>query len=168
MVRKFVPITAQELKDRIKDAYHRHPDYLVYKQTWDELMEDGILSHLTKQIRKDLDKIDFDTENISALDQHGTGTAPVGFEKLDNGLTFLGVTAGGDWEFPIFYIIYWDGTALRAYIPNKGNVYNRKTKSAYGNDDKFDGAEDEASHYNNEDFDYSELVKDIKGRIVRR
>jgi hypothetical protein len=42
--------------------------------------------------------------------------------------------AGGDWEYPVYFILYWDGTHLRAYMPTKGNRWNTDSKEAYGND----------------------------------
>ncbi len=58
----------------------------------------------------------------------------VGFHTLPNGLTFLGIESSGDWEFPVFLIVYWDGNDLRGYVPKKGNVWNKTTNRAYGND----------------------------------
>lgn len=58
-----------------------------------------------------------------------------GYKILKNGLPVLQVIAGGDWEFPVAFIFYSDGVKLRAYIPNDGNVWNKKFNSAYGNND---------------------------------
>ena len=38
-----------------------------------------------------------------------------------NGLTFFGGMIFGDWQFPLYVIIYWDGTHLRSYVPKRGN-----------------------------------------------
>ena len=60
---------------------------------------------------------------------------PYGYEVLENGMPCLFVQAGGDWEFPICFVIYYDGSKLRGYIPSDGNLWNRKFKSAFGNDE---------------------------------
>ena len=38
----------------------------------------------------------------------------------------------------MFFIIYWDGKKLRAYVPTDGNPWNTDTKEAYGNDEEKD------------------------------
>jgi hypothetical protein len=97
-------------------------------------------------IEKDLAKLDFDMENWAIGNAHpdytkypsdygGFNGYPCGYEVLPSGLPVLFVNAGGDWEFPICFCIYWDGSRMRAYIPKEGNVYNRKSKAAYGNED---------------------------------
>jgi hypothetical protein len=42
--------------------------------------------------------------------------------------------AGGDWEAPLLYVLYWDGRELRGYVPTKGNPFNTDTKTAYGSE----------------------------------
>jgi len=125
MPRYFVPITKEELNQKIEEA---------------EVSIGSV--NLTPQIEKDLEKVQFDWENRD----------PQGFHTLDNGLTFLGGSAGGDWEYPVSFIIYWDGKKLRAYIPTEGNYFNRTTKFAYGNalesnDDKYSDARDLQKHH---------------------
>jgi hypothetical protein len=104
---------------------------ITQKELWD-LIEDasagcryGHYTCLTPQVEKDLSKVQFDTENIEVSD----------CQTLSNGLSFVGISSGGDWEWPIFFIIYYDGKKLRGYIPRDGNLWNTKTKQAYGNDD---------------------------------
>lgn len=65
---------------------------------------------------------------------------------MDNGFTFLGVTAGGDWEEPVFFIIYFDGKGLRGYIPENGNTYNKITKTAFGSEGESDVVLDPIQH----------------------
>jgi len=97
----------------------------------------GSLYGLTPRILGDLKKVQFDTENLEweSHEAYNKAEAISGFQTLPNGLTFLGVTAGGDWELPIFFIVYHDGTELRAYIPKDGNTWNHKTRKAFGNAD---------------------------------
>ena len=91
------------------------------------------------QVKKDLEKVDFDFENEDC--NNGCNYIK-GFRVAPNGLPYWGDDAGGDWEVPVFFIIYWDGKKLRGYIPTEGNTWNTDTKTAYGNamDYKLDSA----------------------------
>lgn len=73
------------------------------------------------------------------------------------------VNAGGDWEFPICFVLYNGTSGIRAYIPEKGNVYNKKRKCAYGseNDEEEDYDEDIVAL----EFNQEEIFNDILNRI---
>lgn len=148
MSRYFAPITESELKDKIEQTFG------------------GNMSQIVDGLRSDI-KVEFDLENYNFE----------GYKTLSNGLTYLGCSAGGDWEYPVFFIVYWDGKKLRAYVPTEGNPWNTKTKQAYGNDedadginahkrwpDKFDGSPlDDSGCF---DADDAEMEKDIMARIL--
>ncbi len=95
------------------------------------------------KIGKDIEKVNFDFENceygpVPDLDDSLTGLRAT---YVQGGyLSFIGVTAGGDWEFPVFFIIYLDQDrkTFRGYIPKDGNVWNWDTKQAIGNDEDKD------------------------------
>jgi hypothetical protein len=187
MPRYFAPCTKEELADLILDTASKNPNVdatdipdinnpdfaMKIKYVEDKAHWLG-LDTLTSKVEKDLKKVDFDTENLDA-----EGFTLTGFQTLDNGFTFLGIHAGGDWEQPIFFIIYWDGKELRGYIPEDGNVYNTKTKTAFGNDDITD-AENLAVRFGIDkndasavqdcldklDHDAEKLEADIKARIL--
>ena len=105
------------------------------------------LYNLPSKIQKDIAKVQFDFENYNlgtadpnykseyARDYEGYCGYPVGIEVLENGLPVLFVNAGGDWENPICFCIYFDGKELRGYVPSDGNVYNKKEKRAYGSEE---------------------------------
>jgi len=147
MSRHFVPITVDELKKKIEDC-----------RVGDQWVE---YRRLTPIIEKDLDKVIFDTENIS---DDG--------EPKD--------LLGGDWESPVFFCIYWDGRKLRAYVPEKGNLWNTDTNQAYGNDDEADlknarkrWPDSEDLRNDNidlqgwfDDYDVEAIKEDIMARIV--
>lgn len=62
---------------------------------------------------------------------------------LGKKLPYLHCYSRGDNEHSVDFFIYWDGLNLRAYIPNKGNTWNRKNRRAYetkapGVDDRID------------------------------
>ena len=93
------------------------------------------------QINKDLAKVCFDTENLtckgSQFKMNDDKGEYIGFHTLPNGLSYLGLAAGGDWELPLFFIIYWDGKKLRGYIPTYGNTFNSAVKTAFGSEGEY-------------------------------
>jgi len=89
------------------------------------------------QVKKDILKIQFDFENSFIEPEDWMGHINlVGFHELH--IPFLGCMAGGDWEEPVFFIIYHDGKKFRGYVPVCGNVFNRDTNEAIGNDEETD------------------------------
>lgn len=145
-MRKFSPISVSELQGKIELKKLNYED-------WD----DYYYRELTPQIEKDLAKVVFDCENIDTKPWTRTINPLMGYNTLDNGLSFLGITAGGDWEAPIFFIIYFDGNKLRGYIPEKGNTWDVENRIAYGNNNT---NADDAPEFNS-----VEIVRDIKARI---
>lgn len=101
--------------------------------------------------------MEFDWENFEyrPRDAYCDTASIVGFRTLSNGLTYLGIVAGGDWEFPVFLIVYWDGKQLRGYVPKSGNPWNTDSKKAYGND----YGDKENSDYKNMKKRYPEWVE---------
>lgn len=89
-----------------------------------------LMEELLGDVEKDWSKIDFSTENMDVIAERVTA----------DGVPYLQIRAGGDWETPLVCIIYFDGKKLRGYVPKDGNTYNHRTKSAFGNNDS-DAAE---------------------------
>lgn len=161
MSRKFASISVDELKAKI--------DAVVGKF--------GGLHTLIKQLGKDI-KVSFDLEN-SCYDKGCFGPQSLmGYNVLENGLAFCGMCAGGDWEQPVFFCVYWDGKKLRGYVPTDGNLWNTKTKEAYGNDedadikdirkrypDRFE--DDEEPDVECLDFEEDLILKDMLSRITK-
>lgn len=105
------------------------------------MLEDliSILSYENGSIQKDISNICFGIENMNAdsksnLYPGSQGKNLCGAKTLPNGLSFYGVMANDDWELPVFYIIYSEGSQLRAYVPIKGNAVNCDTVSAFGSE----------------------------------
>lgn len=159
MSRHFVKISISELLQKVS----------LYNK-------DERLTHLTLTVEKDLQKVEFDCENVcSDADELG------GYHTLPNGMSYLGVFAGGDWETAVFFIIYWDGKQLRGYVPTNGNCFNTTTKQAYGNDEVAD-LKDARKRWPNEqylkqpdvdlsgwfDADVNLIKKDIMARITEK
>jgi len=89
-----------------------------------------------------LKRVSFDFENHECALGARSGRydnllGPRHFGKIPG----VGCAAGGDWEYPVFFVVYLDedGQTLRAYVPKEGNVWNHKTNSAFGNNDASDG-----------------------------
>ncbi|MCK9458364.1 MAG: hypothetical protein M0R80_01820 [Proteobacteria bacterium] len=163
MPRFFAPIEAVELAGKIGASQRNVYDYNF--------------------VRSDF-KVEFDFENVTTDTSNCCYELEglLGYNTLDNGMTFFGVSAGGDWEIPVFFVVYWDGKKLRAYIPTDGNPWNTDTKQAYGNADQdWDNpdAEDDdvknlnklygpghTSHEDAPDYDKEKIIADIKARIL--
>jgi hypothetical protein len=112
----------------------------------------------------DISKIDYDCENLGAI----------GKVETRKGITYLKCYAGGDWECPILFFIYWDGKRFRGYIPTYGNAFNRKLKRAFGNGDDEDveflktqnlDCDDLYSIVRNIDYDVNACLKDFLTRV---
>lgn len=95
------------------------------------LLMDGCLT----KVSEDWQKVKFDLENIYTSQADVSGSEwQLGFQQLGTGFTYIGVMAGGDWEHPVYAIVYHDGKAFRGYIPTKGNTFNPVTKTAFGSE----------------------------------
>lgn len=83
------------------------------------------MAYSDSQARKDLEKIDFDFENCEG--------ATEGSRVLPDGTAIVWCWAGGDWEYPVHFVVYLDPSdKLRAYIPSDGNIYCHTCKCACG------------------------------------
>lgn len=71
-----------------------------------------------------------------SIDNH-IGKHLMGFHTLENGMTFYGFQVGGDWELPVFMILYYDGKKIRSYTPTYGNCVNVDYKSAFGSEGEY-------------------------------
>ena len=169
--RNAAKISIEELKTIIAQYAKKYvPDeYDEDEPNFDYLLPELMYSYET--LEKDL-KYSFDMENFTTQkDEFDAADEFVGYNTLDNGLTFLGFCAGGDWEFPVFGILYYDGKKLRAYIPTRGNMINTKSKSAFGNDEETD--EEILAQYSDDPYNVwsvkgnsEAMIEDIKSRIV--
>lgn len=113
-------------------------------------------------ILKDWGKINFDIENHIPDARPGT---LYNYQTLPNGFSFVGYMLGGDWEVPVFGIVYSDGSKLRGYIPTKGNVFDAVNKRAWGNNDD---DEDECYNHQEDQYDWEAIKQDIMDRIQIR
>ena len=70
------------------------------------------------------------TENVYAGDNSSGGL--IGVQTFPSGFTFVGAMVGGDWEEPVFVMVYWDGKKVRCYIPTYGNAVDVDFGTAFG------------------------------------
>lgn len=80
-----------------------------------------------KELHNDLQKVNFDFENCDAIGNE---------VKETNGISYVMADAGGDWECPVLFFVYWDGSKFRGYVPIYGNAVNRKNNSAFAQSDE--------------------------------
>ena len=126
-------------------------------------------------------RIDFDFENV-LLGWNDSTFDPISFSSIETitvdgkEIPIIKGCAGGDWEFPVAFIIYLsDKGKLRMYVPRKGNVFNRDTKEAFGNDDDADEEflskegirhSDFCDHSDEVEFDEAAMLEDIAARLI--
>lgn len=114
-------------------------------------------------LKKDLRKVDIGIENSDIIGK---------IRFTDKKIPYILISAGGDWESSVLIAVYTDGKQIRAYIPEKGNAYNRDIMRALGNnieadhtfiEKETDGKCTSASYitYNKE-----ECIKQINLRLI--
>ena len=159
--RHAVKMTEDEFKQEMIHAYHMYqmeqeethpsdlkptpsPSNFVYKLAYKNMKNED--SKYAAKLYKDIwdGKYKFDTENV---DCRG------GIKMSNKGFPYLLCDAGGDWECPVCFFIYFDGKHFRGYIPLKGNAINTKTKSA------FDGGDNDVS------FNEKACTEDFLARV---
>lgn len=93
-----------------------------------------VLYHNDEHIRND-NKYSVDGENLLLSNRRNPSDSDLmGFRRLPNNIPVFGFKAGGDWETPVFMIIYFDGKNLRSYTPARGNCVNCDCKCAFGSE----------------------------------
>ncbi len=149
MSRFFEPCTVEELRARLLAQF---PESIA------ECQDNRC------RLERDISKVKFDWENHTGYDDEPDGRF-VGFKKMPGGLSIFVVQAGGDWEYSVTFVVYWDGKYLRGYVPTNGNPWNRKTKEAWGNDD-----EDDEDQMDKAEAQYDEqaMIDEIVARIRPR
>lgn len=197
--RNAVKISEEFLLNKLFELHKKSSDSSEYENI--QQFVDSNVSYYAllenNKIENDLSKIQFDGENYCTSKEDYWRDEEkdnlLGINTLNNGLTFLGCIAGGDWEYPVFFIIYWDGKSLRGYIPSYGNCINLDFKTAFGSEEDsestdeeivlkkskykdFNVREDEFSSYyfkceglsgaDNPDINWGAVKIDIENRIV--
>jgi len=144
-------VTIENLKNRLIG--------FADKYFWLESELDGdglrnILYDPKEELAKDLSKVNFEFENTcigSEFDMPGYDASK--YEMLE-GFPVAWCAAGGDCEIPLAFVVYiGEDDKVHGYLPEDGNCFNRKTMSAYGNEDDEDEAEKNYSKYHRLDME---------------
>lgn len=72
----------------------------------------------------------------------------------NEGVSYIKLEIGGDWEKPVHAIIYWSekDQTMKGFFPlDKGNIYNAKEETAYGSEME-SGISIRAVKYNSEEY----------------
>lgn len=146
-----------KMPDLDEEYFDQAKDDDDYESLIAAMLHEGGLS----KVRDDWSKIQFDYENVM-LD---------GFYVTTGGVPYALLFVGGDWECPVGAALYYDGRALRGYVPKDGNYYNHKTKSAFGNEDEDDDNAEALRVYGVKSYygleaDTAKLRNDISKRIA--
>jgi hypothetical protein len=147
-------------------------DWNSAKFNWAKLLHSVINEDPFYTIRqKDLKKVIFSFDNIIFRQEDQL----MGFHQIGE-LSFLGLSAGGSWEWPVHFILYVnEKNQIRGYIPENGNLYNKKTASAYGNHETLDNRMakelydvDDYRDLGRENEDFDAMIKDITTLVTVR
>lgn len=109
--RNAVKMSMEAFKEKVAQLEEKYPEDGAYWMMY------------VPSVEKDI-KVNFDYENFETY-----------YHMSDTGVPYIVVRAGGDWQLPVYCMIYWDGSNLRGYVPTKGNLFNRITKNAIGEDE---------------------------------
>lgn len=146
-------ITKEELKQAIESNFD---DYGFYDVIYE------------RQVTDDLSKINFDFENASpnAFTREDESLL---IKELPNGMFYCLCSAGGDWEYPVHFILYMsDKNKIRGYVPSKGNTYNTKFKCAYGSEEDNENYDEEVDCFDIDETEPTLNLEEFEEDIMRR
>lgn len=137
--RHAVKMSVEDFKDEMIHAYHEYameqdkkykydlrptptPDNFVYSLCYNNKLNKK--SKYASALYDDIwgGKYKFDSENVDAYG---------GIKMSKKGFPYIQCAAGGDWECPVCFFVYFDGNKFRGYVPLKGNAINRNEKHAF-------------------------------------
>lgn len=109
-----------------------------------------------------LGRISFDLENCF-FDWPPELEGVLGWQTTSDGKPFLGAYAGGDWEHPLVFIVWWSDVEEQplVYVPRQGNVVNWSRGAAYYSKDNEPDEWGEPAPQD-ADFDEAALLEDIR------
>ena len=123
---------AKRIFTKLKDL----PMNTITLEDLDENIHD--MEPVYEAISKDASLPDFDLENFGCTpndeDDYLNAGELLGLRKSATGVSYIGINAGGDWEIPLYFIMYKEDGELKAYVPSNGNTYNKRFHTAYGSE----------------------------------
>ena len=75
--------------------------------------------------------------------------------RTTKGIPYQLFNAHGDWEIPVYFMVYYDGKKIRVYVPTVGNTWRQDLKQALGNVYKA-----QRNIKSDDEYVYDELLKD--------
>lgn len=118
--------------------------WTIFETKWrDQFGEELSGEDLLKldRVGEDIGGVKFSFENCAyTADRENEPLSGMLGPRSLGGLSFIGACSGGDWEHPVYFVMYLDadGKTLRGYIPRNGNPWNYDTNQALGNDEEAD------------------------------
>lgn len=137
--RKAPVMTMEEFKSVLFKVFSKYFEIGNNMSDIEEALTEAVIEEypFVSKFIKDIRKVNFDTENV-LVDDFYVGT---------NGIPYLLVYMGGDWEIPVYAMLYWDGKSLRGYVPTYGNSFNAYTKTAFGSEEEYFDDLDGIAHH---------------------
>ena len=126
---------------------------IIRNQCWKKEHKNSL-----KDLFNDISKVKWDPENVDYI----------GDLRDYNGMPYVIVSAGGDWEIPVIFMVYWDGNKFRGYIPTKGNTFDRQRKEALGNNEEEDNKyvrKYGVGNYNDVHYNIDACIEDFRARV---
>ena len=165
MARYYTEISKEDFISHVKHMMSNEDGELSYSWAYED-------DRISKIILKDISKVLFDFENCTGFEDNESTYLDgylVEYHELSPGFHTFWVSAGGDWEIPVNFLLYWGDNRLRGYIPKDGNVWNKKYKTAYGSEhdsDSFDWVKyPDGMDFNDIDFEKIEKSADSQKMI---
>lgn len=146
---KFVKLPQKEFEEKIEEFFKSEDDYYAYS-----------MNNISDAVSDC--EVNFDFENFEYTRDKYCEHQPI--ENIMGNcqvgdFQFCGCSAGGDWEWPVYFVLYWNGEKICAYIPqSSGNRFNRISKQAYGNSPTYDYDENNRMF----ELEYTEDAVDLK------
>ena len=136
MPKPYIKMSMDDFKQLIEEKIFKdHTNYINGKISYVDLDPWKNENIPQEFYDKDDREVTFGWGNVDCLDKDRKESRMgnlVGFNETTTGLTFLGIQAGSDEEWPLFAIIYptLDGK-LAGYVPTEGNVWDTDECEAY-------------------------------------
>ena len=124
----------QETIARFCKRYHLNFYYDAFFDGKRNIENEKVLSELLSRgsVNQNLNKVMFDLENITISTSDKGLKNFMGFHQTENGMCFMGLSAGNEYELPVYFILFYDGVGISTYIPAYGNTFNPEIMAAFG------------------------------------